>query len=634
MAITNLCSPGVAVRATKYEERKATPGAWASAIGAQVAVNADFFDFPGWTHVLARARGEGQEWPAGAEQFLAGTSYWQFGPGYADFQPVSAAAPAPYATQIVGGYHPLIRGGKVFDFASGDPFMLQSYRRTAIGLSADRSVLYLYASAAAINGPNMVAEMAAMAAEGGAPPIDVATNEDGGGSTQMYLQGQGQIIDSGRQVNTHLGIYAGGGGPPQNCPLTRSGRSNGGIASWDANRLDLFIHSKDAPNHKWWDGRAWSSWEPLGPVASDVAATSWSAGRLDLFALASDGSLTHRFWGGNGWGQDSLGGSLASAPVATSWGNNRVDAFALATDKSIAHWGWTGANWVHDSLGGAGLSSPAVTAWSANRLDVFVEGTDHQLWHKAWSGQSWGTWEPLGGELGAPPAVASFGTHALNVFIVSPKGSVSHRWWNGGSWNAWEDLGGNTAAPVSAVTSPARLALDIFSVDADHTLIHRAWSGKWGEWERLGGANAIVTSRAPAVVSRDGNGIDVFAEGIDHRMKHMWFDGQKWNGWEDLGGTFAFDDAAAEPTGESTAPGSPPSSSDSSATEIPDESPATLPSPTDPFANGGTNEACAASAGAPAQPPVGILLLVTVVAFRRRRDLKKNRQLEPPLVRR
>src|SRR5262245_13297890 len=60
MTITDLCAPGVGVRATRFAERNATPGQWAQAVGAQVAINADFFDFPGWSWVLVRARGDGE----------------------------------------------------------------------------------------------------------------------------------------------------------------------------------------------------------------------------------------------------------------------------------------------------------------------------------------------------------------------------------------------------------------------------------------------------------------------------------------------------------------------------------------------------------------------------------------------
>jgi hypothetical protein len=56
MVVVDLCAPGVSIRATKYAEREKTPQQRGEAVGAQVAMNADFFDFPGWTYVVGRAR--------------------------------------------------------------------------------------------------------------------------------------------------------------------------------------------------------------------------------------------------------------------------------------------------------------------------------------------------------------------------------------------------------------------------------------------------------------------------------------------------------------------------------------------------------------------------------------------------
>ncbi len=217
MVIADLCSPGVAVRTTRYSERQATPEQWGQRVGVQAAINADFFDFPGWSYVLVRARGAGEEWPASAELLEQPSAYWQFGPGISGVQTNSLVTPPNGVTDVVGAYDPIIGFGGVVD-QSGDPFMQELHRRSAIGLSWDAATLYLYASNAAIDGNGMANEMIALAAEAGAPAIAFATNQDGGGSSQLYVDGYGQVIDSGRQVNDHLGIYASGSGAAPNCP--------------------------------------------------------------------------------------------------------------------------------------------------------------------------------------------------------------------------------------------------------------------------------------------------------------------------------------------------------------------------------------------------------------------------------
>lgn len=224
MAIADLCAPGVSLRATKYGERKRTPESWGNLVGAHVAVNADFFDFPAATHVNGRARGAGEDWPA-ANQNVELTAlgevrnYWQFGPGLAALVTPSTTAPAAGATDIVGAHNVIIRNGKSlapnFD---GDGVVLGAFRRTGIGVNASRSRVYLFASNDTLSGANMASTMLAYAAEGGAPDLDAASNEDGGGSSQMFVRGQGQIVTSGRLVANHLGIVAKGSGPAPMCP--------------------------------------------------------------------------------------------------------------------------------------------------------------------------------------------------------------------------------------------------------------------------------------------------------------------------------------------------------------------------------------------------------------------------------
>ena len=223
LVIADLCADGVSVRATRYDERKATPSEWAQkpSVQAEASINADFFDFPGWTLVNGRARGAGQDWPDN-KMFFESRTYWQFGPNLAGLVDAAMApAPAPAITEIVGGHNVIISGGKShapkFD---GDGVILTSHRRTAVGLSADKRFLYLMVSNASLDGTGLADAMLTRAAEAGFPQIDVATNMDGGGSSQMYVAGVGPIYPTGRQVNNHLGVLAKGSGAAPNCPYT------------------------------------------------------------------------------------------------------------------------------------------------------------------------------------------------------------------------------------------------------------------------------------------------------------------------------------------------------------------------------------------------------------------------------
>lgn len=276
MAIADLCAPGVSVRATKYAERKATPEQWATnpAVNAEVSVNADFFDFPGWTLVNGLARGAGEDWPL---QGYESRHHFRFGAQLADLQPDTNKPPLA-ATEVVGCHNIIIQGGKSqapnFD---GDSVILTAHRRTAIGLSADRRALFLFASNASLDGAALAARFLQYAQLGGHGDVDVACNMDGGGSSQMFVRGRGQIVTSGRQVNNHLGILATGQGGAPMCPNAPpvgylDSATCDGIAGW---AQDPDEPTKVIDVHVYFDGAP-------GEVGAQALATSAGKDRPDL----------------------------------------------------------------------------------------------------------------------------------------------------------------------------------------------------------------------------------------------------------------------------------------------------------------------------------------------------------------
>ena len=285
LIVADLCADGVSVRATKYAERQATPQQWAQnpAVNADVAINADFFDFPGWTMVFGRARGGGQDWPA-ADQNKETRSYWQFGPALAALVEPSTTAPATGVTEMVGGHNTLIRNGKSLGPAfDGDSVVTTSHRRTAIGMDAAHAHLNMFASDASLDGSQVVASVVQMAGEGGAPAVDVLTNQDGGGSSQMYVRAQGQIIDSGRQVNNHLGLFARGSGPSPMCP---NHAPHGAFDAASCTKLTGWVRDPDVATasisaHFSFDGAAGTAGAPAFSVLASVArpdvAKAWGS---------------------------------------------------------------------------------------------------------------------------------------------------------------------------------------------------------------------------------------------------------------------------------------------------------------------------------------------------------------------
>ena len=272
LAIADLCAAGVSVRATKFAERKATPEGWSNEPGVDtdVAVNADFFDFPGWTLVNGLARGDGEDWP---NQGHESRHHFRFGPHLADLQPDTNRPPGgPAITEVVGCHNVIIQGGSSlapnFD---GDAVILGSYRRTAIGLSAGRDALFLFSSNSALSGTALAAKLLQYASIGGRTDLDVACNMDGGGSSQLYVRGQGQIVTSGRLVNNHLGFRAKGTGDAPMCPNHPPGgvldaAACTGLAGW---AQDSDVPTQSIAVHAYFNGPAGASGATGVPLMAD-----------------------------------------------------------------------------------------------------------------------------------------------------------------------------------------------------------------------------------------------------------------------------------------------------------------------------------------------------------------------------
>src|SRR6266542_1842373 len=238
----------------------------------------------------------------------------------------------------------------------------------------------------------------------------------------------------------------------------------------------------------------WTDWESLGGVlTSGAGVSSWSSGRLDVFARGTDSALWHK-WYESGWSDwESLGGTLTSAPGAVSWDQGRIDVFARGTDSALWH-KWYDSGWRDwESLGGVLASEPAVCSWSSGRLDVFARGTDSALWHK-WYESGWSDWESLGGTLISAPAAVSWEQGRIDVFARGTDSALWHKWYDSG-WSDWESLGGTLiSAPAAVSWGPDRI--DCFGMGIDSALLH-----KW--WEVTPMAEMFVRREAWALESAD-----------------------------------------------------------------------------------------------------------------------------------
>jgi hypothetical protein len=224
----SLCHVGIKVRATRPSERGQTVGAFAQAVGAQLAINGDLFSTGFIPSGMAVGRGQ---WWGDPDNSWEG--YVAFGADQVDLAPVrpSLDAPLPWMTDLVSGRPQLLGDGQRVEIPAGvQAFCGSRAPRSAVGFSRDGSKLYLAVvdrtprDTGTTSRGMTCTEMADLMKGLGAWE---AMNLDGGGSTQLWVRGKGYVNDpSGnnhgaglRVVANHLAIFASGLGNPGSCPL-------------------------------------------------------------------------------------------------------------------------------------------------------------------------------------------------------------------------------------------------------------------------------------------------------------------------------------------------------------------------------------------------------------------------------
>lgn len=269
----------------------------------------------------------------------------------------------------------------------------------------------------------------------------------------------------------------------------------------------------------------WSAWEQLdGEFKEAPAVASWGANRLDVFVRGMNDTLWHKSWasGWSDWENLSGGSEITSSPAAVSWGENRIDIFALGTDRQVWQYvwdnGWSGwfpQGWSDVEGDGLFEDSPAVSTLGFNHLDLFVRRANHSLARKFWDGAGWSDWVTLGGApIYSTPSVVLRGDEMIDIVA---RGESSQVLWRNalGDWTSFE----GTIQDAPALTSWGPERMDLFVRGTDNSLLHSTWnpSTSWSDWENLGGP----IYSAPAAVSWGPGRIDVFARGEAGNLIHI-----------------------------------------------------------------------------------------------------------------
>jgi uncharacterized protein (TIGR03382 family) len=209
--VVDLATPGVHFEATTTAQRKRTTSSFAKLVGAQMAVNGDFFSYATYgTSGLA----------------AGGNAVWS------DTKDSTSSATLAFDTKrrieltkaqtvvtfdetwmhgVVSGHPWILDQGNVIAFTSSSSLCTTRNPRTAVGMSKDGQTLIVMVvdgrstASAGMTCGELAAELKSLGAWN-------ATNLDGGGSSTMYVQGAGIVNSpsdgSERVVGNHLAIFA------------------------------------------------------------------------------------------------------------------------------------------------------------------------------------------------------------------------------------------------------------------------------------------------------------------------------------------------------------------------------------------------------------------------------------------
>ncbi len=245
VARVDLCAADVHVDATRAATSRQSTGGWAEDEGVQLASNGDFYRTDPVLRVYGDAVGRGLRWPLEQtgvpddyswEWFFGNYGWIAFGPDWVEFthtgwvndnlttsQGVDREPPSG-TLALVSGFPELVTEGTVRTCADptddscfpdrGD--MQDRHPRTAMGLTEDRQTFLLVTVDGRTSASSGMrgAELADVMGQLGAWQ---AFNVDGGGSSQLWVEGEGYVNDhSGnngggtRSVANHWGVFAGG----------------------------------------------------------------------------------------------------------------------------------------------------------------------------------------------------------------------------------------------------------------------------------------------------------------------------------------------------------------------------------------------------------------------------------------
>jgi hypothetical protein len=208
--VVDLTVPGVRFESTATAQRKRTPSSFAKLIGAQAAINGDFFSYTDYS-TSGLSAGSGVAWTDTKDTTSSGTFAFDKDSARVELTKPSLVVPFDKAWMrgVVSGHPSILAAGTVVNNTS--TLCTARHPRTAVGLSADgKKVFMVVVDGRSTTSRGMTCgELGTLMKGLGASD---AMNLDGGGSSAMYVAGIGIVSKpsdgSERVVGNHLALFA------------------------------------------------------------------------------------------------------------------------------------------------------------------------------------------------------------------------------------------------------------------------------------------------------------------------------------------------------------------------------------------------------------------------------------------
>jgi hypothetical protein len=286
----------------------------------------------------------------------------------------------------------------------------------------------------------------------------------------------------------------------------------------------------------------WGTPVDLGAGFIDAQFISSSTGRLENFALRSNGTLVQRTQSSPGapWTSwSSVGSEMRSFSVARH-ANGQLEIFAIGRDNALYSRlanppAGTSASWVRTD--GTFKEVSAFTHQNG-RIELFLIGTTSALFQRIQSAPN-GPWSNIS-RLGGSFQKVRFASHAdgrgemlglttSGQLVARTQASVA------GTWSAWQTLRNSVVDFDLLRASNGRL--EAFAVTQSGSLMQRSQTAPnagWSSWTSI----AFGIKQVDAVLGSDGR-LQIFA--LNSTSKTMARSRgpstTAWSAWEDLGAT-------------------------------------------------------------------------------------------------